>query len=320
MILIKNARLIGALTEGYDSQMADVMIEGNKIKSISACGVEVSNPEIQVIDAQGKTLMPGLWDLHAHLYLQSQTCNTDVLMQNLGEELFDCYRYSREYLKQGYTSIRDVGGTQETAIYVRDAINRGDLKGSRVLASGLIITPTETGNKTFPMLYAVADSPDDLRRIARQELEKGADFLKYMGTGAFTNKDGNPDTRIATDIELKTIQEVAEMKHTYVAVHAHGTEAIDRCVEFGIRTIEHGSFVSDWAIEQMLKTETSFIIPTSSFWATFLDAGAQGLVANAGSKRDLVFKSFDRWRVANEAGLKPGWGTGITQPVVSVSV
>ncbi len=312
MYLLKNARLIKELTEGYDNEYADVLIKDNKIEKILPCDSEAIE-NIKTIDLERNTLMPGLWDLHSHLYLQSQTCNTDVIMKNLGEELFDCYKYSLDYLKQGYTTIRDCGATMDTVLFVRDAINRGDLKGIRILACGTIITPTERGNLAFPLLYTEVNSPDELRKVARQELEKGADFLKYMGTGAFTNKDAKPGDRIATVDELKAIQEIAEIKNTYVAVHAHGSECIEKCIEIGIRTIEHASFVSDKAIDMLVKKESSYLIPTTSFWSTFLEEGNQGLVANADNKRDLVFQSFDRWNKAYKAGLKLGWGTDIPQ-------
>ncbi len=315
MLVIKNARLVDYLTEGFDEKFADVVIKGNVIEKILPCGSEIDLTNAEVIDAKQKTLMPGLWDLHAHLYLQAQTCNTDTIMRDLGQELFGCYRFAKEYLKQGYTTIRDCGATRDTAIFVRNAINDGDLKGPRVIASGIIMTPTTLGNNTFPLLYAEIDSADELRKVARQELAKGVDFLKYMGTGAMTNKGGVPGKRITTVNELKALQEVCELDDTYAAVHCHGSEAIERCIEIGIRTIEHGSLISDKAIDMLIKKETSYIIPTLSLWALMISENPQGLVTNAaGSKDHLVHQAFQRWDVLNKSGLKVGWGTDITMP------
>ncbi|MBV7276189.1 amidohydrolase family protein [Clostridium sp. PL3] len=312
MIIIKNARLINELTEGYNNKFADLLIEGNKIKHIEECGFDFNINDAKIIDANGKTLMPGLWDLHAHLYLQSFTCNTELILKDLGEELFDCYKYSNEYLKQGYTTIRDVGATMDTAIFLRNAINRGDLKGIRIIAAGIIITPTETGNKTFPKLYAEVDSPDELRKVARQELQKGADFLKYMGTGAGTNDGGVMGQRIATVKELETIQEIANLKNTYVAVHCHGSEGIEKCIEVGIRTIEHATMVSDKAIEMLKNNSKTFLIPTLSIVALMLKEREKGLSKNVNDeKAELIYYGFKCLKKAYEAGLKLGWGTDI---------
>lgn len=311
MLLIKNARLIEELTEGFEIKgLSDVLIEGNKISKIRPAGFDFGEIE-DVLDINGKTLMPGLWDLHAHMYLQSQTCNTDVIMKNVGEELFGCYNYAKEYLKQGYTTIRDCGSVMDTNILVRDAINRGDLKGPRVIACGIIITPTEVGNNTFPILYAEVDGPDELRKVARRELQKGADFIKYMGTGAYTNKDGRPGDTIASVAELKAVQEAVEIKNTYVAVHAHGADCIEKCIDIGVRTIEHGTHVSDKAIEMLLKQAQpkSFIIPTFALWDAMIGDDPQGLVKNGNCKTELVYYAFSRWETANKAGLKLGWGT-----------
>lgn len=315
-LLIKKARLVKELTEGIGFEgLGDVLIHGNRIKEISPTGTRNYN-EDEVLDINGNTLLPGLWDLHAHLYLQSQTCNTDVLTKDVGDELFDCFDYAKEYLKQGYTTIRDCGSILDTNILLRNAINRGALKGPRIIACGIIITPTERGNSSFPRLYAEVDGVDELMKVARLELQKGADFLKYMATGAYTNSDGRPGDTIATIGELRAIQEIAEMKNTYVAVHAHGDDGIRKCVDVGIRTIEHGSLISDETIDKMLAQNEprSFIIPTLSLWDTMLSENPQGLVTNGSQKLDLVRYSMTRWEQAYKAGLKLGFGTDITMP------
>ncbi len=314
-MLIKNARLIDVLTEGYENEYADILIKEGKIEKIVPCGTKIDIDNMEVIDAKNKTVMPGLWDLHSHLYLQAQTCNTDTLMRDLGEELFGCYRFAKEYVKQGYTTIRDVGATRDTAIFLRNAINNGDLEGPRIIASGIIITPTTLGNNSFPMLYAEVDGADELRKVARQELAKGADFLKYMATGANTNLGGVPGKRIATIEELRVIQEVAELDNTYVAVHCHGAEAIERCIEVGIRTIEHGSYITDEIIEKLAKCQTSYIIPTHSIHYVILSPDATGLSNNVNpTKRKLLTESFKRIEAAYKGGLKLGWGTDIFMP------
>lgn len=313
MLLIRNVRLIDALTEGFEGQMADILVKGNRINKIDVAGSISVDQDVEVIEGDGRTLLPGFWDLHAHLSFRTPTANTDSMMNNIGEELFGCYDYARLYLEHGYTSVRDCGSAYETVIYLRDAIEKGYMKGPRLLTSGLIISPTTKGNKMFPAIYAEADSPDEVRKAARIELEKGADFVKYMATGAFMNKGGEPGNQIATKEELMAAQEVAVMNNTYVAVHAHNANAIEMCIDAGIRTIEHASFMTDKAIEALKDSETSFIVPTYSVAYMFLRATEKvGVTEFFGdNKRQLTLDGFESLTKSYEAGVKMGWGSDI---------
>ena len=111
MIIIKNARLIGPLTEGYDGQYADIWVDNGRITEIRPQGWTPSGsglyPEgVQVIDAAGNTVMPGLIDMHAHVYMKSLDFNK-VKGLDAAHSVLNAYMYAGEYLKAGYTTVRD---------------------------------------------------------------------------------------------------------------------------------------------------------------------------------------------------------------------
>jgi len=294
VILLKNCRLISELTEGYSGESADIIIEGEFIKEIRAPGCKTPL-SYEVIDLKNATLMPGLFDLHAHLGCFSQR-SAEILVKAPLESAFLAYSFAKSYLKQGYTTVRDCGSNYYTAVAVREAINNGIVPGPRILTSGLIITPTETGNDTYGPLYTEADGKDEVLRACRGEFKNGADFIKYMASGAFLNKGGDPGQTIVTFDELRTAAEFAKSKNSYVAAHAHGADAVKLCIKAGVRTIEHASFIDDAGIEMLKQTKDCYIIPTIAIIKTLRDE----------SKAHLT-----RLRTAYDSGIELGWGSDL---------
>lgn len=320
-MIIKNARLISALTEGYSQDMADVRIAENLIADIQPCGFDYGTDD-QVIDAAGATLMPGLLDIHAHLSFHSMAF-LSLSEKTYGEEFLDCLDHANAYIKQGYTTIRDLGSAWGIALDVRNLIDRKRLKGPRVLSSGEIITPNAPGNSTFGEIYAQTDSPDGIRAIAREQIVREVDVLKYMATGAMLNRGGDPGHRIATVAELQALQEVAEINGVPTSVHCHGTEAIHRCIEVGINTIEHATLIDDKGIQLLLDNgEKSYLVPTYSVAYTIMggpkDQNQKGNARNDGmaayvtdEKTKVGMMGYQCIRKAYDAGLTLGWGSDI---------
>ena len=134
MIVIKNCRLISELTEGYEGEKADIIIDGKYIKEILPAG-SANCESAEVIDAEGMTLLPGFFDLHAHLMFKNQDYYASM-MRSQNEYLLDCMEYAGVYLKHGYTTIRDCGNDFYAGIAVKDAVERGIVKGPHIITSG----------------------------------------------------------------------------------------------------------------------------------------------------------------------------------------
>lgn len=315
MIVLKNCRLVTQLTEGFDGSKADVVVDGDRITDILPAGTRDEWADAQVIDVAGKTLLPGLIDLHTHLYFTNE--NIDWLSAKSSvNTVIDCASYALDKLKYGYTTLRDCGGAFGAHIAVRNGINRGVLEGPRVIASGHCVTPTTKGNDAFGELYLEFDDPAQARGVVRRELADGADFIKYMATGAVLNLGGEPGAMISTETELSALVEAAEENGTYVAAHCHGTRGIIACAKTGVRTIEHASYLDETALEAILDAgNKSAIVPTLAIVYAILDpAITPGLPAEIIEKttaaRDAMLKGA---KLAYDNGVQVGWGTDIDQ-------
>ena len=171
MILLKNCRLIPELTEGYEKRKGDVLINGETILQIAEPD-EIRDFDGEIIDLQGCTLLPGFFDLHAHLYL-SELNLAAIDNKDAVETSFDTYAFSREYLRQGYTTIRDAGCPYHVTKGLMKARKKGIINVPDIISAGHAITPTETGNDEYKIMYEVADGADGFRRAARKQLEAG---------------------------------------------------------------------------------------------------------------------------------------------------
>ncbi len=320
MLIIKNARLIPELTEGYSEKTGDIVVENDKIVEILSAGTATIKEDAKVIDAKGKTVMPGIMDLHAHASMLYTFKMEDPRLKSATKDVLDAYSHVKDYLTQGYTFLRELGSHKNIALDLRNLINAGVITGPRMLASAEILTPTAPGNSYFMDLYQIANSPDELRGQAREQIERGVDVLKYMATGAMLNKGGLPGARICTVKELESLQEVAELANIPTAVHCHGSEAIERCVEVGINTIEHASLINEKTIKMLVDNgEKSYLVPTMAIGYTILGGPSSkrtgertGVSANVSEDKIYVNdQSHSCIKNAYKAGLTLGFGSDI---------
>lgn len=309
MIVLKNCRLIKELTEGFSGNYADILIEDKYIKEIRDPGHSF-NVECQEIDVKNNTVMPGLMDIHAHFNLLSQNI-LEMLIQDPATAAFEGYAFAKEYLRQGYTTVRDCGSSYSVGNAIRDAINKGTIQGPRVISSGQIITPTENGNNCFARMYTEADGVDEVQKTCRRLFQEGADFIKYMATGAFYNEGGVPGQTIVTLDELKTAVEVAASKNTYVAAHCHGTEAIKLVIKAGIRTIEHGSLIDDEGISLLKGNKNCYMVPTIAIDKVPYDDPSKIPDYMWDKINTLTEISHKCIKKAYKAGLTLGWGSDL---------
>ena len=309
-MILKNCRLIPELTEGCAFYEADIVIEGEYIKDIVPSG-QVDWEGRKIIDVQGMTVIPGLFDLHTHLHSLSGNL-IENQAKNFGTSCFDTCEYGNTYLKLGYTTVRDMGTNSRCAIYVRDAVNKGQITGPRIYSPGLMISPTDAGNEDFILMYNEADGPADVLRAAREEIAHGCDFFKYMVSGAFLDPGSVPGETITTEEELQTLVNVARARGKYVAAHCHGTEGVKLCIRTGVRTIEHGPLIDEEGIEMLANSKDSYLVLTLSIFQFLIDLAE----SDANDWRAVKAKQYlplmqESLGNAYKAGLTIGWGTDI---------
>lgn len=307
MLLLKNCRVLPELTEGYSGTSCDVLLDGEKIKGIYACG-ECAEAAEDTLELNGKYLLPGFFDLHVHLTLSGG----DTLIDNAKtavQQALDAAKFAKDSLLAGFTTIRDVGSSYNVAIDLRNAINEGKLTGPNIYASGKIVTATEVGNDFFEGLYSEADGDAQIWKAVRQEMKDGADFIKIMGTGAVMNPGGEPGQPIYRLDELKSVVAAAAFKDTYVATHCHGTRAIKDSITAGVRTLEHASILDDEAIEMLKGNDKTYIVPTLKIiWGLADSVPESSTFMKAKAKRVLECIRVGI-RKAYDEGLVLGFGT-----------
>lgn len=311
MIVIRNCRLVKALTEGYDKEFADVSVNGKFIESIRPTG-SVFDGEYTEIDAEGKTLLPGLIEMHTHLY--SYTFNPyELLCATRGKLLFGAIKFMNAYVDYGYTTVRDCGSPSGLVASIRDAVDEGIIKGPRLISSGLILTPTESGNDTFENIYFEADGPEEFRKAARQQLQEGNDFIKITASGSFMNEGGDPGVQIIEPEEIRAAVKVAHRKETYVSAHCHSASSIKAAITEGVHTIEHGCFIDDECIELLKNTTETYLVPTGavSMYCANEDGSSDVSAETMEIQNRLKDAEISSINKAYKSGLKLGFGSDL---------
>ncbi|MEA4846764.1 MAG: amidohydrolase family protein [Clostridiaceae bacterium] len=312
MLILKNCRLIPELMEGFEESYADIVIEGKVIEAIYPAKQE-SLEAGTVIDIGNKTVVPGFFDLHAHLMFVNQDYNA-MLMRKQNQYLLDSLKYVKSYLKHGYTTVRDCGNDFYTGIAVRDAVESGLIQGARVITSGKILSPTTRGNECFGSLYLEFDNPDDALHLCREEIRQGVQFIKYMVTGAVLNEGGVPGAMVATPEEIAAMVDAANTLGTYIAAHCHGKEGIKQSIIYGIRTIEHATYIDSECIELIHKHgNKSAIVPTFSIMYTLVNKLFDGVILEEFRQKaaDAEKNAYINVKLAYESNVDVGWGTDI---------
>lgn len=247
-----------------------VQVQGNKIIAAGAKESIRVGKETQVINMVGMTLMPGLIEGHSHLLLYPYNI-TDWDVQVLKES--DSYRtvratvHAKNTLMAGITTVRDLGteGAGYSDVALKRAINEGIVPGPRMIVAGRAIVSTGSyGPKGYDtdmqiMLGAEPADGNELIRVVRDQIGKGADFIKVYADYRWGTK--GEDQPSFTLEELKTVNEVARSSGRYLVCHAKSKEAMRRAILAGAETIEHGDFI-DEEIAQLMKEHKVTYFPT----------------------------------------------------------
>jgi imidazolonepropionase-like amidohydrolase len=227
------------------------------------------------IDLQGRFLMPGLIDAHAHLAEYPRVVlGEGVERLHSGVQGHLVAAEARKALRMGITTLRDVGARGNTILTLRQAMRHGAFLGPRILTCGRIVSATSPGGRHFEGMYREADGPDDMRRAAREQMRRGADFVKIMVTGARSVELENPNPPQLTRKELRALVDEVHRQGYLVAAHCEGLEGTALAIEEGVDTIEHGFYLNQRP--ELLKAMTSkhqTLVPTLSFLRDVVASG-----------------------------------------------
>ena len=259
--LITNANVFGGVNEQL-IENADVLIEGNLIKQI---GSDIQPPSgAEVIDAGGRTMIPGLIDVHWHMAL-AELPMTFVLGGDAYEVGIRSTLASPKTLMRGFTTVRDMGGS---VFSLKKLIDEGLVVGPRIFPSGPMISqtgghfdyrlpnqvPAQVGSMDYwerVGMTAVADGVPEVRKRSREAFMLGASQVKIAGGGGVASTYDPIDVRQYSLEEMQAIVDVAESYNSYVAAHIFTDDAVQMAVTAGVMSIEHGLLMGRETLQMM---------------------------------------------------------------------
>jgi imidazolonepropionase-like amidohydrolase len=320
--LFENVRIFDG-KGGTLSASMNVLVRGNTIEKVSKDPISTDrSASTTIIAGGGRTLMPGLIDMHWHTMLVRPT-PVVMLTADIGYLNLMAGAEAADTLMRGFTTVRDLGGP---AFGLKRAIDEGLVPGPRIYPSGAVITVT-SGHGDFREPFElpralgaaqsrgeqtgaamIADSPDEVRVRVREQLLMGASQIKLTAGGGVASPRSPLDVSTFTEAELRAAVEAAENWGTYVAVHAYTPVAIQRAIAAGVKCIEHGHLMDEESAK--LIAEKGIWLSTQAFPDELAEAFPPGSAERA--KAFQVFAGMDRtFQLAKKYRIKTAFGTDI---------
>lgn len=320
LVLFRNGRLFDGL--GAESREGfEVLVEGARIKEVADTPISASGA--RVVDLAGRTLMPGLIDAHFHAVAADPNIGH---VENMPASLIA--QYSRGFLEasvaRGFTTIRDAGGADYG---LARAIDSGLIAGPRLFYSGRALSQTGGHGDFRPyeqehalcscglgarVFSRIVDGVPEVRRAARDELRKGATQIKIMASGGVASPSDPTWVLQFSEEEIRAAVWEAHSWRTYVMAHAYTPEAIRRCVEYGVRSIEHGNLI-DAETAAYVAEQGAYVVPTlSTYDALSRHGAALGFPKVSLDKLSSVHAAgLEALELLRAAGVKMGFGTDL---------
>src|SRR5499425_2283774 len=321
LIVIRAGTLIDGVT-GTPKHDQLIFIRGKKIEKLTD-GTAAIPAETKAIDLSSATVLPGLIDSHTHIFLWGEDpakggYDANILQAGLALRAARATFAARRALEQGFTTIRDVEteGAGYGDVGIREAIEEGTIPGPRIFASTRGISTTGGYNLEgyapelqMPKGVQIVDGPVEARKAAREQLDHGADWLKvYMTHRSSSDKQGHLVTQPTLTVEeLRAIVDEAHGWGKKVACHAYNGEGLQRALDGGCDSIEHGLEITDTQIAQMAKQGTWYCPTIGVYYSDWEPENTPG------GQRDRLRASLHEtsFRKAVKANLRIVFGTDI---------
>jgi imidazolonepropionase-like amidohydrolase len=320
--VFQNVRIFDGKS-GQLSGPSHVLVRGNKIERISSTPIATDRrADTVLIDGGGRTLMPGLIDMHWHMTLVRLT-PAAAMAADIGYTNLVAGAEATDTLLRGFTTVRDLGGP---TFGLKRAIDEGIVAGPRIFPSGAIITVT-SGHGDFRQLFElprvlggpptrmealgasmVADSPDEVRVRVREQLMLGATQIKLTAGGGVASPYSPLDVSTFTEPELRAAVEAAENWGTYVAVHAYTPATIQRAIAAGVKCIEHGHLIDESTARMMAERDIWLSIqPFPDEMADVFPPGSE----ERNKANEVLAATETAYGLAKKYRLKTAFGTDI---------
>jgi imidazolonepropionase-like amidohydrolase len=321
--LFTNANLV---LEGFAElqKSFDVIVQGNRFLEVSATPLDHQGAKL--IDVRGRTLMPGLIDAHAHI--TGLSLSPKNIAYPASEIVIAAANYLRASLMDGFTSIREAGGADHS---IARLLAEEKIIGPRLFYSGRALTQTGGGADfrtpdevmdpcgqpgPFSVMAVIADGVDEVRKAAREELRRGAAQIKiFISGGVVFPSEAHPTIYEYSLEELRAVVEEAEGRGTYVMAHAYTDEGVRRCLSTGVRSIEHGNFVSEETVAAMAR-EGAYFDPTFISLVQRIESASETGLPNSivENLRATVAKGRQVYQWAKQYHVPIAFGTDLWGP------
>ena len=320
--VFRNASLVDP-ANGQVHPNTTVTTRGGKIVHVE----KSSTADDHGIDLKGKYLSPGLIDCHVHLNAVPGEKGL-YAMKHLDQNVITlrATQMAKDMIKRGFTSARDCGGT---SVAMKEAIQQGVVNGPRLFVG--LNQLTQTGGHgdlrdRFDLTECcgghifgsgrLCDGPAECLRVSRDQIRRGADFIKIMGGGGVSSPTDAIDSVQFNAEEIRTMSEVASINKTYVSCHAYTPQSIQNAIMNGVRAIEHGNLM-DEPTAQLMVEKKCFLTPTLiTYEAMASDRYVSYLPVEGVEKNASVLRAgLGSLKLADDAGITMCFGTDLLGPM-----
>ncbi|RZJ38379.1 MAG: amidohydrolase family protein, partial [Brevundimonas sp.] len=274
------------------------------------------------VDLRDEFVLPGLIDSHVHLTgQQSAGSRLDGVTQSNSDQAFVGARYALRTLEAGFTTVADLGATNESIFALRDAVRRGDVPGPRIIASGAAVSihggHGDVNGYREDILHlftgeSICSGPEDCMRAVRLQVRSGADIIKITATGGVLSNTAAGLGQQFSDEELTAIVDAAHRMGRQVTAHAHGADGINSFLRAGGDSIEHGTYLDAESI-RLMRRDGVYLVPTlmAGDFVARIASGPDNFFTPAQTAKALQAGPLmlDMARRAHEGGVRIAFGT-----------
>lgn len=318
---VEAGRLLPDPANGVVQRDKTLVIRGNQIVEVRD-GFVGDASQGKVVDLRQAFVLPGLIDSHVHLTSQ-QNPNArleEVTLSDADQAMVGA-RYARRTLMAGFTTVADLGASNQAIFALRNAVRNGDVPGPRIIAAGSSVSihgghGDINGYREDVMHLLSSESicsgPEDCMRAVRTQVRAGADIIKITATGGVLSNTAAGLNQQFSDDELSAIVGSAHRMGRQVTAHAHGVDGINAFLRAGGDSIEHGTYLDDQSI-RLFKSNGAWLIPTllAGDFVARIASGPDNFFTPAQTAKALEAgpKMLDMARRAHEGGVKIAFGT-----------
>lgn len=318
---VEAGRLLADPSNGVVQRDKTLVIRGNQVVEVRD-GFVGDPSQGKVLDLRQAFVLPGLIDSHVHLTgQQNPNARLEEVTLSDADQAMVGARYARRTLMAGFTTVADLGASNQAIFALRNAVRNGDMPGPRIIAAGSSVSihgghGDINGYREDVMHLLSSESicsgPEDCMRAVRTQVRAGADIIKITATGGVLSNTAAGLNQQFSDDELSAIVGSAHRMGRQVTAHAHGVDGINAFLRAGGDSIEHGTYLDDQSI-RLFKSNGAWLIPTllAGDFVARIASGPDNFFTPAQTAKALEAgpKMLDMARRAHEGGVKIAFGT-----------